>query len=63
MREGDRLACIDLAVLEPDELKVVGQQNVLRQLFVASDLIGLQNLIEVLADGLILDVTEDHAVL
>ena len=62
MREGDRLACIDLAVLQPDELEVVGQQNVLRQLLVASDLIGLENLIEVLANGLVLDVTEDHAV-
>src|SRR6202047_2736747 len=58
--KGDVFAPVYLAVLDPDELQIVGQQNVVRQRLVATDLIGLENLIEVFANGLVLDITEDH---
>jgi hypothetical protein len=63
MGERNRFTCNDLPVLQPNKLEVVGHQNVFRELLVASDLIGFENLIEVLADSLVLDVAEDHAVL
>jgi hypothetical protein len=60
VREGDDFAPVDLAVLDPDELQIVGEQDVVRQRLVAGDLIRLENLIEVFADGLVLDIAEDH---
>ncbi|MDQ6868482.1 MAG: hypothetical protein M3178_08780 [Pseudomonadota bacterium] len=41
-------------------MQIVGQKDVVRQLLVASDLIGFQNLVEVFANGLVLDVAKDH---
>ncbi|MGH6849877.1 MAG: hypothetical protein ACREDD_05450 [Methylocella sp.] len=58
--KGDDFAPVDLAVLDPDELQIVRQKNVARQRLVALDLIRLQSLIEVFADGLVLDIAEDH---
>ena len=42
-------------------MQVIGQQDVLRQAFVSGDLVGFQNLVEVLADLLVLDIAENHA--
>jgi hypothetical protein len=53
-----RSSRVDLAVLDPDELQIVGQKDVVRQRLVATDLIGLENLIEVFANGLVLDIAE-----
>ena len=58
--KGNVFPPVDLAVLDPDELRIVGNYNVLRQLLVATDLLGLKTFVEVFANGLILDIAEDH---
>src|ERR1700730_4958366 len=59
--KGDAFPPVDLAILEPDEFQIVGQQDVVRQRHIALHLIRPANLIEVFADGLVLDITEDHS--
>src|SRR5438874_13235618 len=55
-----RLA-LNAVLADPDEVKVVGENDVLRERLVACDLIGFQNLVEMLCDRLVLDITENEA--
>ena len=55
-----RLA-LNAILVDPDEVQVVGENDVLGKALVAFDLIGFQNLVEVFADRLVLDVTENEA--
>lgn len=48
---------------DPDEMQIVRDNNVLRQTFVASDLLRFQNRIEIFADCLVLDISENAAAL
>jgi hypothetical protein len=52
---------LDAVLVDPDEVKVVGENDVLRKSLVARDLVGFQNLVEVFSDRLIFDVTENQA--
>ena len=54
-----RLA-LNAVLVDPDEVQVVGKDDVLRQGLVASDLVGSQDLIEIFADALILDVSDNE---
>jgi hypothetical protein len=47
-------------LIDPDEMQVVGKNDVLRQALVAGELVGFQNLVEFFADGLVLDVAENE---
>ncbi|PZR82542.1 MAG: hypothetical protein DLM68_15905 [Hyphomicrobiales bacterium] len=58
VRKGDVRAPVGLAVLDPDELQIVRQKNVVRQRLVVLDLVRLENLVEVFADGLVLNIAE-----
>ena len=55
-----RLA-LDAVLVDPDEVEIVGNNDVLREFLVPLDLVGFQHLIEVLAYRLVLDVAEDEA--
>jgi hypothetical protein len=57
-----RLA-LDAILVDPDEMQVIGDNDVLRKALIPDDLIGFQNSVEILADGLILDVSENEAAL
>ena len=52
---------LDAVLADPYEVKVVGKNDVLRESLVARDLIGFQDLVEMFADCLVLDVTENEA--
>ena len=51
---------LDALLVDPDEMQIIGNDDVLRQALVASDLIGFQNVVEIFADTLVLDVSEDE---
>jgi hypothetical protein len=55
-----RLA-LNTVLADPDEVKVVSENDVLRERLVACDLIGLQHLVEMLSDRLVLDIAENEA--
>jgi hypothetical protein len=55
-----RLA-LDAILVDPDEMQVIGKDDVLRQALVADDLVGFQHLVEIFADGLVLDIAENQS--
>ncbi len=57
-----RLA-LDAVLVNPNEMEIVCQNNVLREGLVALYLIGLQNLVEIFPDRLVLDIAENESAL
>ena len=52
---------LNAVLADPDEVQVVGENDVLRKTLVARDLIGFQHLVQMFSDCLVLDVTENEA--
>jgi len=58
----ERLA-LDAILVDPNEMEVVGDDDILREGLVAFDLIRLENLIEIFTDCLVLNVAENKRAL
>jgi hypothetical protein len=50
---------LNAVLADPDEVEVVGENDVLRKALVASYLVRFQNLVEVFANGLVLNVAQN----
>ncbi len=59
--ECQRLARPDALVVKPNPLEVIGNEDVGLKLAIAPHLIGLDDLVEIGADFLDLDIAKDHA--
>jgi hypothetical protein len=55
-----RLA-LDAILVDPEEMQVIGENDVLRQALVPSDLIGLQDVIKIFPDVFVFNVPKDQS--
>ncbi|HEX4159203.1 MAG TPA: hypothetical protein VHY79_12060 [Rhizomicrobium sp.] len=56
-----RFGLLNLAVPDPNPFEIVGENNVGREFAIAPELIRLEDLCKIFADGFRLDITEDGA--